>query len=279
MKAPIPKNAANMNTPRVNLACGWADIQFALSKHHQITVLGWQDVATRYRRSRVGAFWLTINMGVLIGALGFVFGMLFNQPMAEYLPYLSIGLILWGFVTATISEGCTSFVSASDTILQIRMPLFTHVARTLWRNLAISGHNVLILPIVFLAFLKPVGWLALLAIPGLLLLILNLTWMMLIVAVISTRFRDATQIIQNFLQVVFYLTPIIWNPALIPERAGTMVLDFNPFYHLLQVVRAPLLGQAATATNWKVVMMMAVIGWVVALLFFGTYRKRIPYWL
>lgn len=218
-------------------------------------------------------------MGVLIGALGFIFGMLFKQPMAEYLPYLSIGLIIWGFVTASIGEGCTSFVSACDTILQIRMPLFTHVARTLWRNLAIAGHNVLILPVIFIVFLKPVGWIALLVLPGLILLIINLTWIMLIVAVISTRFRDATQIIQNFLQVMFYLTPIIWNPALMPERAGTMVLDFNPFYHLLQIVRSPLLGTAPSLTTWVVVIIMAVIGWLVALLLFGTYRKRIAYWL
>lgn len=268
-----------MNSFPLNLATGWADIRSALAKHHQITVLGWQDVATRYRRSKIGAFWLTINMGVLIGALGFVFGMLFNQPMAEYLPYLAIGQILWGFVSATIGEGCTSFVSASDTILQIRMPLFTHVARALWRNLAISGHNLLILPILFLVFLKPVGWIALLVVPGLLLLILNLTWMMLIVAVICTRFRDATQIIQNFLQVMFYITPIIWSPALIPARAGTMVLDLNPFYHLLQIVRSPLLGEVPAASTWVIVMMMATVGWLVAVLFFGSYRKRIPYWL
>lgn len=268
-----------MNTLRKNLAIGWADIRSALANHHQITVLGWQDVATRYRRSKVGAFWLTINIGVLIGALGFVFGMLFQQPMAQYLPYLAIGLIFWGFVTATIGEGCISFVAASDTILQIRMPLFTHVARTLWRNLAILCHNLLILPIVFLAFLRPVNWITLLVFPGLLLLILNLTWMMLIVAVISTRFRDATQIIQNFLQVMFYLTPIIWSPSLVPERAGTMVLDLNLFYHLLQIVRAPLLGEIPAATTWITVMLTAVAGWLVALVVFGAYRKRIAYWL
>ena len=269
----------NTNKPLANITTGWADVRSALAKHHQITVLGWQDVATRYRRSKIGAFWLTINMGVMISALGFIFGMLFNQPMADYLPYLAIGQILWGLVTATIGEGCISFISASDTILQIRMPLFTHVGRTLWRNLAILGHNLLILPIVFLIFLKPVSWVALLALPGLLLLILNLTWMILIVAIICTRFRDVTQIIQNFMQVMFYLTPIIWQPALVPERVGTMVLDLNPFYHLLEIVRSPLLGQIPAATSWIIAVIMAAIGWIVALLFFGAYRKRIAYWL
>lgn len=104
-------------------------------------------------------------MGVLIGALGFIFGMLFHQRMAEYLPYLAIGQIVWGFVTAPNGEGCTSFLSASDTSLQIRMSLFTHVVRALLRNLAIFGHNLLILPILFLLFLKPISWSVLLVVP------------------------------------------------------------------------------------------------------------------
>ncbi|WP_275099267.1 ABC transporter permease [Sedimenticola hydrogenitrophicus] len=262
-----------------NFSTGWADIQAAITSHHQITVLGWQDVATRYRRSKIGAWWLTINMAVLIGALGFVFGMLFQQPVEEYLPYLTAGFILWGFISTTIGEGCTSFVSASDTILQIRMPLFTHVGRTLWRNLAISSHNLLILPIVFLAFFKQPSWAALMAVPGLFMLILNLTWIMLIAAVVSTRFRDATQIIQNFLQVMFYLTPVIWNPELVPERAGTFILDMNPFYHLLQLVRAPLLGEVVSVATWTITTLMAAVGWLAAVAFLGAYRKRIPYWL
>jgi ABC-type polysaccharide/polyol phosphate export permease len=269
-----------MNQPfKAPLSDAWRDIRSALHKYHLTTTLGWQDVATRYRRSRVGAFWLTINMAVLIAALGFIFGTLFDQPMSEFLPYLAIGLIVWGFLSMVINEGCTGFVSAEGIILQVRMPLFTHVMRILWRNIIILGHNLLILPLLFLMFMKPVSPLALLAIPGFALLVFNAAWMMLILAVVCARFRDMTQIVQNVMQVLFYLTPIIWSAAHLPERAGTAMLDFNPFYHLISIVRAPLLGEAPTLMNWIFSSLMMLIGWAIALPFFGHYRKRVPYWL
>ena len=81
------------------------DIGDALRKYHLIGTLGWQDVATRYRRSRVGAFWLTINIAVMIGALGLVFGTIFGQPMREFLPFLAVGLIVWNFISSSINEG------------------------------------------------------------------------------------------------------------------------------------------------------------------------------
>lgn len=263
----------------INISGAFGDVRAAMQQHHIITTLGWQDVATRYRRSRVGAFWLTINMMVMLAAIGIVFGSLFRQPMAEFLPYLAIGLIIWGLLSALITDGCTSFISASDTILQLRMPLFTHVMRVVWRNLIILGHNLLILPLLFLFFMKPITWLALLAIPGLALLILNAIWMMIIAAVACARFRDLTQIVQNGMLVLFYVTPIMWKAALLPARVGAAMLDFNPFYHLINIIRAPLLGEAPTALSWTVAVSMTLLGWIVALAFFGIYRKRIPYWL
>src|SRR5476651_1306074 len=51
-------------------------------------MLGWQDIKQRYKRSKVGPFWLTISMGVMIATIGLVFGNLFSSPMADFLPFL-----------------------------------------------------------------------------------------------------------------------------------------------------------------------------------------------
>ena len=127
--------------------------------------------------------------------------------------------------------------------------------------------------------MKPIGVVALLSVIGLGLLVINLVWMMLILAVICTRFRDFTQIVQNSMQVLFYVTPIIWNKNMLPEKFGTELLDYNPFYHLLNIVREPLLGNIPSAMNWLVAVIMAIVGWVIALTFFNRYCKKIPYWL
>jgi lipopolysaccharide transport system permease protein len=215
----------------------------------------------------------------MISVIGGVFGSIFGLKLAEFLPGLAIGLILWGLVSSLMNEGCESLISARETILQIRMPLTTHIFRVVWRNMIITGHNFLILPLLFLVFMKPVSAVALLSVIGLALLVTNLVWMMLMLAVICTRFRDFTQIIQNVTQVLFYATPIIWNKDMLSDKYGTALLDWNLFYHLLSIVREPLLGNYPNTMNWVVAVITAIVGWVIALTFFNRYCKQIPYWL
>lgn len=244
-----------------------------------IATLGWHDIRGRYRRSVIGPFWLTISMGVMIASIGIVFGQIFNTPMNEYLPFLTAGIILWTFITGTINEGCTGFIEAEGMIKQLPIPLFVHILRVLWRNLLILAHNILILPLTLLVIGKGIGLEALLAIPGLLLVALCLSWVALLFAMLCARYRDLAQIVASVLQVAFYLTPIIWMPSLLPDRMGAAVLQFNPFFHLIELLRAPLLGTAPSVTSWLVVLVIAVVGWGFTLLFFSRLRHRVAYWL
>jgi len=255
------------------------DIREAFARHHVATIFGWQDVVQRYRRSRIGAFWLTISMGVMIGALGVIFGTLFRSPLQDFLPFVCAGVILWSFLATSINEGCGTFIEAGGVILQVRMPLFTHILRVLWRNTIILGHNLIILPIVLLFTGKYPGATALLVVPGFLLVVLNMSWIMLVLAVICTRFRDMTQVSQNLMQVLFYATPIIWMPSTLPDSRVRVVLELNPFYHLISLVRSPLLGQVPDIMDWVVSIGLMVVGWTFALFFFGRYRRRVPYWI
>jgi lipopolysaccharide transport system permease protein len=83
----------------------------------------------------------------------------------------------------------------------------------------------------------------------------------------------------SLIQVTFYLTPIIWMPQTISAHVSSYLLDLNPVYHLVEIMRAPLLGTMPTTTNWLVSIAMAIIGSVLALAFYGNYRRRIAYWL
>lgn len=264
---------------RTGLGVGLADIIESFRKWRVALVFGWQDVAQRYRRSRIGAFWLTLNMMVFIAAIGVVFGTLFRAPLAEFLPYLCASIITWNFLSVTLNEGCTTFVASEGIILQVRMPLFLHIMRTMWRNIIILAHNIVIFPIVVLLVGGSVGWTALLAIPGLLLLCLNLSWMSLVFALICTRFRDMTQVVTNLLQVMFYFTPVMWMTRTLPDDVPDIVFQLNPFYHFLQLIRAPLLNGYPDLLSWVVALSVAVLGWGWAIAFFGKYRWRVAYWL
>lgn len=242
------------------------------------TKLGWQDVRQRYRRSALGPFWLTISMGIMIGTMGVVFGQLFKTSLDNYMPFLTAGVILWGFMSAVVSDGCLGFISAEAVIKQLPIPLFVHILRLVWRNVLILCHNIVIFPIVSILFGRSLTISTLAALPGVSLLIANLCWIALILAIISARYRDLPQVVASVLQVFFYLTPIMWMPsALSTERRYMLAL--NPAYHLVEIVRAPLLGQMPTMLNWGVSITLLVVGWTVAAVLFGRYKARVAYWL
>jgi len=277
MRAPSIETVKRID--HVGIFAAVSDVKRAIGQASLAGTLGWQDVKQRYRRSKLGPFWLTISMAVLIGTIGLVFGSIFQASMAEFLPFLALGIILWTFVASVINEGCIEFVNAESVIKQLPLPWFLHCLRVIWRNLIILAHNMVIVPILFLVFLKPVSPVVFLAIPGLALATLSLAWIVLLVGIVCTRYRDLAQIVASILQIAFYLTPIIWMPSLLSGRASTLFLDSNPFYHLLEIVRAPILGYTPSLLNWGVCLAMAAIGWSLTIFMFGRYRDRMSYWL
>lgn len=255
------------------------DVKATFEKRSLILLLGWQDIKQRYRRSKLGPFWLTISMGVMIGMIGLVFGQVFNSPMQEYLPFLASGIILWTFFSSCLMEGGTSFIDSMGMIRQLSLPLSLYPARVIWRNLVIMGHNILILPFVFVAVGKGVSWEIIWVFPGLIVLLANVFWLSLLLGTICARFRDMPQIVNSLLQVFFYVTPVIWMPNALNPRSASLLMEPNPVFHLIQLVRAPLLGQTASLMNWGVSIGLGLVGILFSGWFFGTYKKRIAYWL
>ena len=237
------------------------------------------DTRGLYRRSVIGPFWLTISMGVTAATLGFVFGTIFNAPMEKLLPSITAGLIFWGFISNCINEGCLCFVQSEALIKQLPIPFFVHIMRLFWRQLFILGHNFLVLPLVFLFFDKSFSFMSFISIPGLILVTLCLSPITLIFAVICARFRDLSQIVSSILQVSFYLTPIIWLPSMLPNRAGINLLEFNPFFHFLEILRGPLLGTIPSMMSWIIVISITLASWVIGLIIFFQFRDRLAYWL
>jgi ABC-type polysaccharide/polyol phosphate export permease len=261
---------------RLRLARARADLGEGLRRWELWGTLGWHDIRQRYRRSTLGPFWLTISMGVMVGTLGFVYAELFGQSLADYLPHLALGLIVWSFISNPILDGCNIFIGSEGVIRQLRAPLSTHVFRMLWRNLIILGHNMVIYLIIVLAFSIWPGGAALLAIPGLFILCLNGVWTGLLLGLLSARFRDIPYMIASVIQIVFLVTPILWSADQIANR---VIVEFNPFYHLIEVMRAPLLGHAPPPETWGVALGVTAFGWLVTLAFFVRFRERIAYWI
>ncbi len=248
---------------------------------HQIGfMLGWQDSRQAYRRSAVGPFWLTIGMAVQIVTMGLVFGLIFKTEVAEYLPFLAASIIFWGLISASINDGCLTFISSEAMIKQLNVPHYQYVVRTVWRNLVSAGHNLVILPIVLLVFWRFPGWTLIGLIPGLVILVLNIGWVVWLLGMMSSRFRDMPPIVASVMTIAFYVTPVLWYPKLIENNyLAHLLLGLNPMYHWLQIVRLPIMGQWPTWENWGLALLSAGIGWVITLVAYKKYRNMIAYWV
>jgi lipopolysaccharide transport system permease protein len=239
--------------------------------------LGWNDILQRYRRSMLGPFWLTASMAVMVIALGGLYSQLFNTPIHDFLPYLCVGLLLWNLMSSFLIEGGTLFTGAESYIKQVRLPYSVYVFRSGWSKLVIFAHNFIIYFGVLLYFQIWPGAVVLLAIPGLLLILLNGAAVTLCIGMVSARFRDVPQLINSLVQIIFFVTPIMWQPELL--RGRTYIADLNPFYHLLEIVRAPLLGDLPSAKSYVAVLLITVINLGVGGAFFARFRSRISYWV
>jgi len=239
--------------------------------------LGWNDILQRYRRSLLGPLWLTASMAVMVIALGTLYAELFKVPVDKLLPYLSVGLIVWALISSFLTEAGTLFTGSESYIKQIRLPYSVYVYRSCWSKLIIFAHNIIIYFGVLLYFEIWPGAIAILALPGLLLVLLNGALMSLCIGMVSARFRDIPQLIGSFVQIVFFVTPIFWTPDLLKGR--TFVLDINPFYHLLEIVRGPLLGTIPSIGNYFAVTLVTFLNAFIAGAIFIRFRARISYWV
>src|SRR5262245_27046372 len=139
-------------------AAAWTDLSEGTFKRWMWWAMAMQDIRMRYRGSLLGPFWLTISMVIMIAAMGLIYSRLFNMEITRYLPFLTVGLVIWNFVSTLITEGCQTFLSAQNVITQVRMPFSVHAWRTVCRNLIVLAHNMVIVPLVLIIFRVQIGW-------------------------------------------------------------------------------------------------------------------------
>ncbi len=256
---------------------GFADLKKTIVMWRLWTLLGWLEIRQRYARSKLGPFWLTISMGILVGTMGVVYGTLFGQNLSEYLPRLAIGIVVWNLFSSIVIECSNVYISSHSYIKQIPAPKLIYVFQVIWRNLAIFLHNSVIVVLVLFLFDIKNFQLALISIFSLLLLIINAAWIGAIFGIISARFRDFPQIVNSSLQVLFYITPIIFERRML--GSFDWIAKYNPLAHLIDLTREPLMGVLPGLESWFVVMTMATVGWSLLLYFIGKYGNRIPFWV
>lgn len=250
----------------------------AIKKHDLWLYLSYTDIRQRYRRSLLGPLWLTLSTAIFIGMLSIVWSTLFKQNLTDYLPFFSIGYIIWVYISTQIGDACTGFTQFEYLIKQIRLPFPIFILRIISRNIIIFMHNFIVI-IFILAFVGK-GWsvFSLFSIIGFIILSITLFSFSLIIAMITTRYRDFQMIIQNALPIVFYISPIMWQSRLIPEKYY-WIIQYNPIVPFIELIRDPMFGVLPVYSVWIQAIISMLLVSIVAVISFSIYRKKIAYWL
>jgi len=235
------------------------------------------DLRNRYRGSVLGPLWMTLSSLIMLIGLGLLYGALFKLKLSEYLPHLAVSLIVWQWMAGFINDSCTTLISAEGMIRQMRLPYTLHALRVAFRNSFVAAHSLPLIPIIFLIFGQLPGPEALLAIPGLVLICINMLAGGLLLGMICARFRDIPSIVTNALQLAFFLTPIIWKLELLGDAMVWMAL--NPFYALIETVRGPLLEGGGPPLAWLAAIFYTAVNVVLAGVLFTRFRSRIAFWV
>ena len=262
---------------RGQIAVAIRDLRGGIGDGRLWHLLAWQDIKQRYRRSTLGPIWLTLSMAVQMLVMGSLFTFLFHASYGKFLPYVCAGMVFWALITQVINEGAMAFVSSMSYLMQVKRPLTTYIMQTVWRNVIILAHNFVVYVVIAVIYVVIPGESIILWPLGLLLVVLCISWMALLLGILSARYRDIPMIVQSLLGVLFWGTPLMYYP----EQLGPAeyLVEFNPFTHVIALARAPLLGQVPTPTNWLVVAGLTLVGWAFTILFFARFRARIVYWL
>jgi ABC-2 type transport system permease protein len=240
----------------------------------------WLELVTKYRRSRLGLFWVFLPPFLYAFVVGGFFAKLQGYDVATFVPHMAIGFVLFRFVTVTLNEATTTCSQHTAFILDGRTRLTDYVLRVVAKA---AFYLVFAIPVITAAlWISPAfeasGLLTL--IPALLVVLLNVGWMAAIVAIIGARLTDVHEFMGSVMMFGFLFTPIIWTAEQVPaDTLRGSVARVNPLFHFVELVRAPILGERLETGTIAYVLGSLVIGWLVAAIIYKRYARYVPVWI
>jgi ABC-type polysaccharide/polyol phosphate export permease len=220
-----------------------------------------------------------MSLGIFVAALSAVGAGLWGQALGDYVPFLAAGMVIWIMISTLLNEAGTLFVANAGIFRQTRFDYSILAYALVWRNFIAFLHNLLVYLIAVVLFaphlLSPV---ILLSVVGIAMLLVNLAWIALLLGSFCMRFRDMQQLISSLVQISMFVTPIFWPPESLHGMGRIFFVDFNPLYHMIDIVRAPLIGNVPARESYLATVVVAALGWLITYLAFSRFRRRLAYW-
>ena len=254
---------------KIKLFC---DLYSCWSFRYAIFYTAAGDIRARYRRSVLGPMWIIIGLGASSAGLGFMWGALLGEELRSIVPRITIGLLIWYFISSVLTEGVAIFTIHSEIVKNMRLPKSFLPLQLMTKHLIVFAHG---LPIMLLAVIfssEPISWLTFLAIPNMLLCFSIMFSLMYICAFLSTRYRDLAQIVQIAMPVLFFLSPVLFKVEQLQNMEWLIWL--NPFSYIILLISNPMLGRDLDQNVYviSVIMLISLLACLSILFHFKSHR-------
>lgn len=239
------------------------------------------DLRFKYRRTYFGVLWSIIQPLAMTLLLSFVMGRMFKMPMHYFAPYIFSGMIIWELVLASAMAGCTTLVNAGCYIHLFNHPMTIYSLRSvlaLFINFLYAMIGLLLW--CFIAMPENIG-LPYIVLPFACVLLFTWCWAGATICSFSgVRFHDLPQCLVLVLQAIWFISPVYFPLDLFRQGRMTLLLEYNPIYHLLELFRAPLLdGHFPAWEHWAWSLGMAVFLWILAIIFIRDLERKTIYYV
>lgn len=240
----------------------------------------WLDIVTKYRRTRLGLVWIFVPVAVFVAAIGSVYARIMGHEAPFYIPYLAVGYVVWRFIVQCTSESASILRAHKPFIMDGRTRLTDFVLRSIAKAFFYFACTSLII-VAALMWSPEMHWprvfTLLLTFP---IVVVNMIWWSTCMALIGARHADTGEMVATGLRFGMLLTPILWvGERFAPGTAFWWAVHVNPAYHLINFVRAPVLGQPIATTTLVYLTVMTVAGWCLAAVLYRRYARFVPLWI
>jgi lipopolysaccharide transport system permease protein len=231
----------------------------------------WRDVKIKYKQTVLGFLWAVLQPLVMVVIFTFFFGRALKIP-SQALPYpvfVFSGLLIWNTFATGLTSAANSMVNNAQIIKKIYFPrLIIPVS-----SILVALFDFLMAFIVFIALLlffkQQVNihllWCWPLAViisavatmgPG--------SWL----AALNVKYRDFRYVIPFLIQILFFLTPVLYPITLLEHPLLRYLLASSPMYAAVEIFRFPLTGVFPDPVLLLVSLVSAIILLTVGLLYF-----------
>ena len=256
---------------------GLADLRQGLSQMNLALLLAIDGLKRSHRRTELGILWLVVPQAVVVISFIWIFTQVFQQQIEGFPLYIGTGVLAWSYIATIFTGAPLSVLINSRWILSQPLPVSTLVYSFIIQSLI---QFILLIPIyigLLIFYGTGPSFQILLAVPGLAIITAVGLGFSMVLGPLGARFRDLGPALGVCASVAFLITPVIWPASAVGRRV--FFIHGNPFFHLVEIVRQPLMGNFPTQENWIFSCTLALSTMLAGVIVFGWFKRQIYYWV